>query len=237
MKVQESFVITEPREKLWSFFEQVDQVARCVPGVESVDQVDADNSNVRVTQSVGPMTATFDIKMRVTDREPLERMSFTAVGRAVKGAMGNVRTTNTVRLADVEDGTRVDLEADLAMGGVLGTVGEKVVSKQVAQVTKAFAESLERSIKGEAPVAAAASANGNGGTSRRRPVGVSAPAAEAPAPASTPAASAAPAAGAAPALAPAGPLPVWQRPEVVSSLLTLLAVVVGYLGGRRSARS
>jgi carbon monoxide dehydrogenase subunit G len=236
MKVQESFVITEPREKLWSFFEQVDQVARCVPGVESVDQVDADNSNVRVTQSVGPMTATFDIKMRVTEREPLERMSFTAVGRAVKGAMGNVRTTNTVRLADVDDGTRVDLEADLAMGGVLGTVGEKVVSKQVAQVTKAFAASLERSIKGEAPVAAPAAAAANGGGPRRRPASAGAPAPEA-APATGAAAATAPA-PAAPAPATAGaPLPVWQRPEVVSSLLTLLAVIVGFLGGRRSARS
>jgi carbon monoxide dehydrogenase subunit G len=228
MKVQESFVITEPREKLWSFFEQVDQVAQCVPGVETVEQVDADNSNVRVTQSVGPMTATFDIKMRVTEREPQERMSFTAVGRAVKGAMGNVRTTNTVRLADVDEGTRVDLEADLAMGGVLGSVGEKVVSKQVAQVTKAFAESLERSIKGEAPVATA-TAPGGAGATRRRPVAAATPAPEA---ASGPAAAPA----AAPAPVASSPLPVWQRPEVVSSLLTLLAVVVGYLGGRRSAR-
>ncbi|HEY6762126.1 MAG TPA: SRPBCC domain-containing protein, partial [Baekduia sp.] len=181
MKVQESFVITEPREKLWSFFEQVDQVAACVPGVESVELVDADNSNVRVTQSVGPMTATFDIKMRVTAREPQELMSFTAVGRAVKGAMGNVRTTNTVRLADVDEGTRVDVEADLAMGGVLGTVGQKVVSKQVAQVTRAFAESLERSIKGEAPAAAGAPAPGpSAAAPRRRPVGAAPAAAPEP---------------------------------------------------------
>jgi uncharacterized protein len=142
--------------------------------------------------------------------------------------MGNVRTTNTVRLADVADGTRVDLEADLAMGGVLGTVGEKVVSKQVAQVTKAFAQSLERSIKGEAPVAGAAAPAAASAT-RRRPVGAATPA---PAAASGPAAAPAPAA----APVPSSPLPVWQRPEVVSSLLTLLAVVVGYLGGRRSAR-
>jgi uncharacterized protein len=227
MKVQESFVITEPREKLWSFFEQVDQVAQCVPGVETVEQVDADNSNVRVTQSVGPMTATFDIKMRVTEREPQERMSFTAVGRAVKGAMGNVRTTNTVRLADVDEGTRVDLEADLAMGGVLGSVGEKVVSKQVAQVTKAFAASLERSIKGEAPAATAVPAPDGASARRRRRVGPSVPAPEA---------APAPGAAAAPPAPAAAPLPVWQRPEVVSALLTLLAVVVGYLGGRRSTR-
>jgi uncharacterized protein len=222
MKVQESFVITEPREKLWSFFEQVDQVAQCVPGVETVEQIDADNSKVRVTQAVGPMTATFDIKMRVTEREPQERMQFTAVGRAVKGAMGNVRTTNTVRLADVAEGTRVDLEADLAMGGVLGSVGEKVVSKQVALVTRAFADSLERSIKGEAPLAAAA-ANGAAAVPRRRPVPAGA-AAAAPSPARVPAAP-----------LPA-PLPVWERPEVVSALLTLVAVVIGYIGGRRSVR-
>ena len=34
VKVEESFVIDEPQERLWSFFEQVDQVARCVPGVD-----------------------------------------------------------------------------------------------------------------------------------------------------------------------------------------------------------
>jgi carbon monoxide dehydrogenase subunit G len=218
MKVHESFVITEPREKLWAFLEQVDQVAQCVPGVESVEQVDADNSNVRVTQAVGPMTATFDIKMRVTEREALERMQFTAVGRAVKGAVGNVRSTNVVRLADVAEGTRVDVEADLAIGGVLGSVGQKVVSKQVGQVTKAFAASLERSIKGEAPPAAAPAA----ATARRRvPSGAAAPPA--------PAAPAAP-----PLAAPAGP--PWQRPEVLSALITLFAVVLGYLAGRSARR-
>jgi hypothetical protein len=224
MKVHESFVITEPREKLWAFLEQVDQVAQCVPGVESVEQVDADNSNVRVTQAVGPMTATFDIKMRVTEREALERMQFTAVGRAVKGAVGNVRSTNVVRLADVAEGTRVDVEADLAIGGVLGSVGQKVVSKQVGQVTKAFAASLERSIKGEAPPVAAPAA----ATARRRvPSGAAAP----PAPAAP---AAPPLAAPAAAAAPAGP--PWQRPEVLSALITLLAVVLGYLAGRSARR-
>ena len=149
MKVNQSFVIAEPREKLWEFFEQVDEVARCVPGVESVEVVDADNSRILVTQAVGPMTATFDLKMRITEREQGERIKFTAIGRAVKGAAGNVRTVNLVTLDSVEEGTRVNLEADLAMGGVLGSVGQKVVAKQSDQVTREFMASLERAIKGE----------------------------------------------------------------------------------------
>jgi carbon monoxide dehydrogenase subunit G len=149
VKVQESFVIAEPRERLWEFFEQVDQVARCVPGVESVEVIDDENSKVRVTQSIGPMTATFDLKMKITERSPHELMQFTAIGRAVKGAAGNIRTTNTVRLSETEDGTRVELESELAMGGVLGSVGQKVVAKQAGQVTKQFSDALQRAITGE----------------------------------------------------------------------------------------
>lgn len=161
MKVNQSFVVDQSPEKLWEFFEQVDEVARCVPGVESVEVVDADNSKIRVTQAVGPMTATFDLKMRITEREPGSRIQFTAVGRAVKGAAGNVRTQNTVRLESVEEGTKVLLEADLAMGGVLGSVGQKVVAKQADSVTREFVTSLERALRGEplveeAPAAAAA---------------------------------------------------------------------------------
>jgi len=163
VKVQESFVIDEPRERLWEFFEQVDQVARCVPGVESVEVLDEENSKVRVTQSVGPMTATFDLKMRITERTPHEHLQFTAIGRAVKGAAGNIRTTNTVRLAEAEEGTRIELESDLAMGGVLGSVGQKVVAKQAGQVTKQFSDALERALKGEPEPALAAAAPAEGG--------------------------------------------------------------------------
>jgi carbon monoxide dehydrogenase subunit G len=229
MKVQESFVITESREKLWAFLEQVDQVAQCVPGVDTVEQIDADNSKVRVTQAVGPMTATFDIKMRVTEREPLELMRFTTVGRAVKGAVGNVRATNTVRLSDVAEGTRVDVEADLAMGGVLGSVGQKVVTKQVGQVTKAFAASLERSIKGEAPAVNGRAAAPAKATRRAR---AGAPAAAAPAAAPAPAPAPGAAAAAVPAASPA--VSGWQRPEILTALITLLAAILGYAAGRSS---
>jgi carbon monoxide dehydrogenase subunit G len=148
MKVQQSFVIAQPRERLWEFFEQVDEVARCVPGVESVEIVDADNSKIRMTQAVGPMTATFDLKMKITDRRPLELMEFTAVGRAVRGAAGNVRTVNTVTLEEEPEGTRVNLASDMAMGGVLGSVGQKIIAKQAGAITQEFSASLERAING-----------------------------------------------------------------------------------------
>jgi hypothetical protein len=217
MKVQESFVIDQPPETLWAFLENVGEVARCVPGVDAVEQVDADNSNVRVTQAVGPMTATFDLKMRITERRPNELMQFVAIGRAVRGAAGNVRSTNTVRLAPHESGTAVSLESDVALGGMLGSVGQKVVAKQAGKVTSEFADALRRRLGGE-PAAAAAPA---------RPAAPPRPAA-APAP---------------PRPAPAAPVPTggpahWLRGSiavpvpVAAGIVALLTALVARLLGR-----
>ena len=159
MKMREEFVVPEPPATLWEFFEQVDRVARCVPGVEEVTVVDADNSRVRVTQAVGPMSATFDLKMRITDRDPGRSMEFTAIGRSVRGAAGNVRSTNTVALEEAEGGgTRVTLDGDVALGGMLGSVGQKVVAKQAGKVTRSFAEALERELSGNGAAEAAPAA-------------------------------------------------------------------------------
>jgi carbon monoxide dehydrogenase subunit G len=149
VKVQEQFIVAVPASTVWEFFEQVDRVARCVPGVEEVTVVDEDNSKVRVTQAVGPMTATFDMKMRITAREPGRSIEFTAIGRSVRGAAGNVRSTSRVHLEDGEDGsTQVVLEGDVALGGMLGSVGQKVVAKQAGEVTRAFAQALQAELAG-----------------------------------------------------------------------------------------
>jgi carbon monoxide dehydrogenase subunit G len=152
VKVSESFVVPESRDQVWKVVGDVQRVAKCMPGVEDVAVVDDENATVRVTQSLGPMSATFDAKLKVTEREPGRLISFSATGRSVRGAAGNVRVTNSVRLEDepVEgggDATRVLLEADVAMGGMLGAVGGKVIARQAAQAAKEFAAALEQELK------------------------------------------------------------------------------------------
>lgn len=70
--------VKESPQTLWAFFEQIDRVARCLPGVEDVEVIDSDYSRLRVTQALGPMSATFAMKMRITDRDPGREMRFVA---------------------------------------------------------------------------------------------------------------------------------------------------------------
>jgi uncharacterized protein len=152
MKLHEEFLVDEQVGAVWKFFEQPEQVASCVPGVEQVDVVDDDNVQVRVMQSVGPLTATFDAKVTVLERVPEEMIRFRAAGRSISGAIGNVRTENTVVLRNLPAGTGVSIDGDMVLAGALGSVGQKVIAKQASKVTAEFAANLQRALRGEAPV-------------------------------------------------------------------------------------
>lgn len=155
MKVEESFVVPQPRDALWAFVQDVERVAWCLPGVESVEVVGPDDLDLIVAQRLGPFSAAFETKLHIDERDEGRRIAFTAVGRSVRGASGNLRAVNAVSLEDTGDGgTRVMIDADVALGGVLGAVGQKVVAKQAAKVTRTFAENLEQAVAGEAGGAA-----------------------------------------------------------------------------------
>jgi uncharacterized protein len=150
MKLHEEFVVAEPVGTVWKFFEQPESVARCMPGVEYVNVMDAQNVQVRATQSVGPMTATFDAKVTVLERVPEEMIRFRAAGRSVRGAMGNMRTESTVLLHGFPGGTSVAVDGEMVLAGPLGSVGQKIVAKQASRVTAEFAANLQRALGGEA---------------------------------------------------------------------------------------
>ncbi|MCU1607991.1 MAG: carbon monoxide dehydrogenase subunit [Modestobacter sp.] len=163
MKLREEFEVAEPVSSVWTFFESPEAVAGCVPGVEQLTVLTPDDIDVRLTQSVGPMTATFAATVKIVERVPEKLISFTATGKTVRGAMGNVRATVTVQLEPAGERTVVLVEGDVALAGALGSVGQKVVAKQAGKVTAQFSRNLEAALGGgaaqpSAPVGTAAAA-------------------------------------------------------------------------------
>jgi uncharacterized protein len=155
MKLREQFDVAQPIASVWKFFEQPERVAQCVPGVERLTVVAADDIDVQLTHSIGPMTATFAAKVLIVERVPEKLIAFTATGKTVRGAMGNVRASVLVELEPIGDRTTVTVEGDVALAGALGSVGQKVVAKQAAKVTAQFARNLEQSLGGGASTATA----------------------------------------------------------------------------------
>ena len=148
MKFRQEFRVSEPLSKVWLFFEQPLRVAECIPGFEKAVPLEDNSYSVRATQKLGPMSATFEARIRITEKIHEERIEFNATGKAVRGAVGNFRSQNTVILTPSGDETDVLVEGEAALAGVLGTVGNSIINKQVAKVTAEFSSNLERMISG-----------------------------------------------------------------------------------------
>lgn len=157
MKLREEFRIQQPVTTVWEFFQDPERVTGCLPGIEHVRVVDLDNVDVKATQSIGPLSATFEAKVTVLERVPHQRIRFQAVGRSVRGASGNVRATNVVHLDGSTGATSVVVEGDVALAGALGSVGQKVVARQAGRMTAAFADNLRAALNGEVVSVSAAS--------------------------------------------------------------------------------
>lgn len=150
MKFVQQFQVAENVEALWKTFEQPEIVAQCMPGMESIEVVDPETFIVLVTQKVGPISATFESRVVLTERVENDRISFNATGKAVRGAIGNFRAESVVRLYPRADGTLVRVESEAALAGVLGSVGQKIIAKQAEKITEQFAANLQARLSGAA---------------------------------------------------------------------------------------
>jgi len=130
MQIQETFTVDAPPATVWRFFEDLERVARCVPGVQSIDMLGPDRYKVLATQKVGFISATFEMATQVESRDPLRSLALASVGKSVKGAVGNVRSKDRVEFEPTpEGGTRVTLTSEIAVGGMLGALGHKVMCR------------------------------------------------------------------------------------------------------------
>ncbi|MDP9343385.1 MAG: SRPBCC domain-containing protein [Actinomycetota bacterium] len=149
MRVEQTFTVPEARERVWRFFEtEVERVTRCIPGVESFEDLGEDRYRVRITQKVGSIGATFDLKARLDRKDPMNAFEFSAVGRSVKGAAGDMRSKNRLNLAEAEGGrTTLTVTSDVALGGMLGSLGYRVVVSKTRDVTDQFVHNVTESMR------------------------------------------------------------------------------------------
>ena len=149
MKFRQEFTVPEKIEDVWLFFETPLLVAKCIPGIEKASLLEDSLLSVTATQKLGPMSATFNAKVRITDKRDHEKIEFTATGKAIKGAAGNFRTKNSVSLESNGENTKIIVEGEAALAGVLGTIGQSVISRQAEKVTRQFSTNLETAIAGK----------------------------------------------------------------------------------------
>src|SRR5207245_7975852 len=133
-------------ERLWDFLMDVPAVGRCVPGVESVEAVDAGAYRGGLKVQIGPIRLSLlgTIIVEEQDRNAWRaRMRAEANDRRMGGG---IRARMSLTLAPGEGGTRLQIETDLAVLGKIGEFGQPVIKKKADTLLAEFARNLQSAL-------------------------------------------------------------------------------------------
>ena len=146
MTFSQECVIHVERERLWNFLMDVPRVARCVPGVESVEPVDERAYRGRLGVRIGPIRLSLDGTMAIEEQDPTAwraRMRADANDRRLGGGL---RARMSLTLTPAADGTRLVIETDLAVIGKIGEFGQPVIKKKADTLLDEFARNLQSAL-------------------------------------------------------------------------------------------
>jgi uncharacterized protein len=145
MKFEGTMEIKAPRQRVWDFLMDPNQVGPCGPGVEKVEVVDDDHFKATAKVGIGFISARFVVNMEFAERQPPDRAVIKAHGQAPGSA---VDATATMALRDgTDDGTVMDWGADVMIGGSLASVGARMIegtaNKMIGQAFDCIRAKLE----------------------------------------------------------------------------------------------
>jgi len=132
MKLEGSHDVPAPRQKVWEAFLDPARLKKAIPGCEKLELVGPDEYKATMKIGVGGVKGTFDGKVKITEQKPPESYKLAVEG---SGGPGFVRGETVITLSDTDDGTRVAYSADVQIGGLIASVGQRMlggVSKMMA---------------------------------------------------------------------------------------------------------
>jgi carbon monoxide dehydrogenase subunit G len=164
MLIKNGFEVAEPVEKVWQFFDDIPQVATCLPGTELTESLGNDRYKGKVAVRMGPVRLQFAGTADITERdEAARRIVVHATGAEEKGR-GQASMVVTATLTRAGRGTQVDVSQDLQLAGAAAQYGRGMISDVTSVLMHDFAvnlqdriERIERGESAEQIAAAAAS--------------------------------------------------------------------------------
>jgi uncharacterized protein len=145
MKFSGTVDIRAPRDRVWSFVIDPNQVGQCGPGVESIEVVDPTHFKATAKVGIGFINARFVSQMEIADQAPPDRAVIKAHGQAPGSA---VDATAQMTLSGPPEGpTHMDWSADVALSGTMASLGARLIegtaNKMIGQTFDCMRSKLE----------------------------------------------------------------------------------------------
>ena len=168
MKFTGDATLNAPVEKVWDALLDPSVLVRTIPGCERLEATGENAYAMTVTAGVAAIKGTYSGSCKLSDLQPHQSLVMKLQGA---GAPGTIGADVSVGFADTGDGrTTITYDADAVVGGMVGGVGQRMLTSVSRRMAGEFFGNVDSAIAGEL-VGAAAGPDGAAAPSGAGPAG------------------------------------------------------------------
>jgi carbon monoxide dehydrogenase subunit G len=146
MLIKSDFEVAQPVDRVWQFFDNIPQVAACLPGAELTDDLGDDKYLGKVAIRMGPVKLQFSGTAEIKERDDAaKRIVVDAAGADEKGR-GQAAMLVTAQLTRTPSGTKVEVAQDIQLSGAAAQYGRGMISDVTAVLMRDFAKNMQTRI-------------------------------------------------------------------------------------------
>jgi uncharacterized protein len=154
VKLEQSFDVAAPLERVWEALIDVEQVAPCLPGATVTARNEDGSYSGAFSLKIGPTSASYAGKLEMEQVDEEAHVATMQAHGTDKRGQGGAKATIVSRLTPADgDGTRVEVVTDYHITGRLARFGRGGMIEDISQrLLREFADCLQTRLAGEPDV-------------------------------------------------------------------------------------
>jgi carbon monoxide dehydrogenase subunit G len=148
MKLEGKQKINAPRERVFQALTDPVVLQKCIPGCEELEKTGEGQYKAKLSAGVGSIKSIFTATVTIADVVPPSHYTLTIEG---KGQPGFVKGTGNLDLSADGDGTLVQYSGDVNIGGIIASVGQRMLQAAANMMAGRFFKALEAETKTTQP--------------------------------------------------------------------------------------
>jgi len=139
VKISGSTTLAVPPERAYEMMQDPEVLAKAMPGCESLERIGPDEYRMKMKLAMASISGAFEGKVQITDQQPPTSFKLVVEGN---GKIGFMKGEGVLKLTAAGEGTEVNYEGDVQVGGTIAAVGQRLIDVTAKMMIKRFFDKL-----------------------------------------------------------------------------------------------
>ena len=135
MRLTGVYSFAAPVARVWDVLMNPSVISTCLPGCQKFEELAEDEYRVVMNATVAAIGGSFGGTVRIADKKPTQSYRLVFDG---SGASGFAKGESLMTLRETPDGVDVEVDATVAVGGLVAQVGQRLLGTAAKMMMDRF---------------------------------------------------------------------------------------------------